>query len=63
MPWKKLPTVLLLDLRRKNIWVPPEVQMRIMWYKERMEMEEMKEAVMEEVKDFEDAVSFFNCFL
>ena len=50
MPWKKLPTVLLLDLRRKNIWVPPEVQMRIMWYKERMEMEEMKEAVMEEVK-------------
>ena len=51
MPWKKLPTVLLLDLRRKSIWIPPEVQIRIMWYKERMEMKEMKEAVIEEIKE------------
>ena len=51
MPNKPLPISLLIDLRRRGIRVPQEIQMRIMWYKERMEMEEMKEAVMEEVKD------------
>ena len=33
-PVKPLPTYLLMDLRRRGIRVPPEVQMRIMFYSE-----------------------------
>ena len=53
VPWKKLPTVLLLDLQRKGIFVPPEVQVRIMYFKECMEIKERKEEVMEEIKKLE----------
>ena len=49
MPNKPLPISLLIDLRRRGIRVPREIQMRIMMYKERIEMEEMKEAVLEEI--------------
>ena len=45
LPVKTLPTCLLLDLRRKNIRVPQEIQMIIMWYKEIAETRDRKEAV------------------
>ena len=45
LPVKTLPTCLLLDLRRKKIRVPPEIQMIIMYYKEIAETRDRKEAV------------------
>ena len=45
LPVKTLPKCLLLDLRRKNIRVPPEIQMIIMWYKEVAEAREKKDLV------------------
>ena len=53
MPWKTLPKILLLDLRRKGIHVPPEIQIRIMYFKERQEIREGKEAVMREIRDLQ----------
>ena len=44
-PVKSLPKCLLLDLRRRGIRVPPEVQMRIMCYKEIAETRRKKVAV------------------
>ena len=38
MPVKKLPTILLLDLRRRGIYMPPEVQRHIMWFKEMLNL-------------------------
>ena len=51
MPMKTLPTCLLLDLRRKGIRVPPELQIRIMYFKEMTETREAKEQVMLEIKE------------
>ena len=45
LPVKTLPTCLLLDLHRKNIRVPPEIQMIIMYFKEIAETRDRKEAV------------------
>ena len=51
MPKKSLPTVMLLDLRRRNIHVPTEIQMRIMYYKEIAETRDEKKKVMKELTD------------
>ena len=51
MPNKPLPISLLIDLRRRGIRVPQEIQMRIMLYKELAETREWKEAVMEEIRE------------
>ena len=49
MPQKTLPTCLLLDLRRKGLRVPPEIQMKIMYFKEIAETREMKDWAMREI--------------
>ena len=49
MPHKALPTCLLLDLRRKGLWVPPEIQMKIMYYKEIAETREVKDWTLREI--------------
>ena len=49
MPQKALPTCLLLDLRRKGLRVPPEIQMKIMYFKEIAETREMKDWAMREI--------------
>ena len=49
LPVKTLPTSLLLDLRRKNIRVPPEIQMTIMWYKEIAEAREKKDLAIQKI--------------
>ena len=49
-PVKSLPKCLLLDLRRKGIWVPPELQMRIMYYKEIAETRDKKKQVTEIIR-------------
>ena len=43
LPVKTLPACLLLDLHRKKIRVPQEIQMMIMWYKEVAEAREKKD--------------------
>ena len=53
MPVKKLPTILLLDLRRRGIYVPPEIQRRIMWFKEMTELREAKEQVCRKIEQLE----------
>lgn len=45
-PVKSLPECLLLDLRRRDIRVPPEIQMRIMFYKEVAEARDKKDQAM-----------------
>ena len=49
LPVKSLPTCLLLDLRRKNLRVPQEIQMTIMWYKEIAEAREKKDLAMQKI--------------
>ena len=49
MPKKALPECLRLDLRRKGIRVPQEIQMRIMYWKEIAETREMKDWTMREI--------------
>ena len=49
MPQKALPTCLLLDLHRKGLRVPPELQMKIMYYKEIAETREHKDWAMREI--------------
>ena len=51
LPVKTLPKCLLLDLRRKNIRVPPEIQMTIMWYKEVTEAREKKDLAVQKIKN------------
>ena len=51
MPKKSLPAILLMDLRRQNIRVPTEIQMRIMYYKDIAETRDTKENVMKELAD------------
>ena len=45
-PVKSLPECLRMDLRRKKMWIPPEVQMRIMYYTEIAETRDNKNQVM-----------------
>ena len=49
MPKKTLPTCLLLDLRRRGLRVPQEIQMRIMYWKEIAENREWKDWAMREI--------------
>lgn len=49
LPVKTLPKCLLLDLRRKNIRVPQEMQMTIMWYKEISEAREKKDLALQKI--------------
>jgi len=51
MPKKSLPTCMLLDLRRQNIHVPTEIQMRIMYFKEIAETRDQKKKVMKELAE------------
>ena len=49
MSKKSLPECLRLDLRRKGLWVPPEIQMKIMYFKEIAETRELKDWTMREI--------------
>ena len=49
-PLKTLPKCLLMDLRRKGIWVPPELQMTIMYLKEVAETRDKKKQVTEIIR-------------
>lgn len=53
MPNKSLPPVLLVDLRRRGIRVPLEIQMRILYYKEVSETRDRKEALLVEIRELE----------
>ena len=49
LPVKTLPMSLLLDLRRKNIRVPQEIQMKIIWYTEVSEAREKKDLALQKI--------------
>ena len=49
-PVNTLPKCLLMHLRRKGIWVPPELQMKIMYLKEVAETRDKKKQVTEIIR-------------